>query len=204
MSLRLQGIALFLFIPMVLVLYLRMPLGPAVSLGVGIVLMVGHRFVARPWFQSHLTARCFWCGAARVAAKAAFASRGETIEARGCGPGHAENILGFARFVARVRVPLVLLILGPVAFYLANGAATFSGLPAVSWEAARWGFKVPIAAAVVTVSFAWPLGRGFDTVPAVEFPVHNLFLLGIGNTLWIFRLVGLWWLGEGLWALLRD
>jgi hypothetical protein len=30
--------------------------------------------------------------------------------------------------------------------------------------------------------------------PRSAFPVHNLFLLGIGNTLWVFRLVGAWWL----------
>ena len=31
-------------------------------------------------------------------------------------------------------------------------------------------------------------------LPAIDFPVHNLFLLGVRNTLWVFRLVGLWWL----------
>ena len=35
--------------------------------------------------------------------------------------------------------------------------------------------------------------------PAIDFPVHNLFLLGIGNTMWVFRLVGIWWLADGAW-----
>jgi hypothetical protein len=30
------------------------------------------------------------------------------------------------------------------------------------------------------------------------FPLHNLFLLGIRNTLWVFRLVGAWWLVAGV------
>jgi len=32
----------------------------------------------------------------------------------------------------------------------------------------------------------------------VPFPVHNFFLLGIRNLLWVFRLIGLWWLWRGL------
>jgi hypothetical protein len=39
-------------------------------------------------------------------------------------------------------------------------------------------------------------------VPAhVPFPAHNLFLLGVRNLLWIFRLVGAWWIVRGALAL---
>lgn len=204
MNLRLAGILLFLFIPLVLVLYLRMPLGPAPSLGLGVAIMIGHRFVARPWFRKHLDERCFWCGAPRAVVEAPFHSKGDEIEAWACGASHAGRVLAFARLVARARVPLAILILVPVFLYLVNGVAAVSGLPSVGWEAARWGFKVPIAAAVVTLSLAWPAGRGLTSAPAVDFPVHNLFLLGIGNTLWVFRVVGVWWLVEAAWAFLRN
>lgn len=204
MSLRLAGFLLFLFIPLVLVLYLRMPLGPAPSLGLGVALMVAHRFVARPWFLKHLAERCFWCGAPRTMKDTPFSSKGETIAARACGEAHAERVLAFARVVARARIPLAILILVPVLAYLLNGAVALTGLPSVGWEAARWGFKVPIAAAVVALSFAWPAGRGLDSPPAVDFPVHNLFLLGIGNTLWVFRVVGLWWLADAAWTFVRT
>jgi hypothetical protein len=52
---------------------------------------------------------------------------------------------------------------------------------------------VIVATTVVLVSFL------FRTAPPAAharsaFPAHNLFLLGIRNTLWVFRIVGGWWL----------
>ena len=38
--------------------------------------------------------------------------------------------------------------------------------------------------------------------PRSAFPAHNLLLLGIGNTLWVFRLVGVWWLAAAGWQLI--
>jgi hypothetical protein len=32
----------------------------------------------------------------------------------------------------------------------------------------------------------------------VPFPAHNFFLLGLRSLLWIFRLVGAWWIVRGL------
>jgi hypothetical protein len=203
-KLRITGIALFLFIPLVLVLYLRMPLGAGPSLALGVVLMIGHRFVARPWFSRHLGVRCFWCGKAAGSVAAPFVSKGETIAAVACGEGHAGRIAAFGRVVAKARVPLAALILVPVVLYLLNGFASVAGLPSVSLDAARWGFKIPIAAAVVALSFAWPLGHRMGSEPAIDFPVHNLFLLGIGNTLWVFRIVGIWWLVEGAVAVVAS
>lgn len=197
MKLRIEGIALFLFIPLVLILYLRMPLGPGPSLALGVVLMIGHRFVARPWFARHVGERCFWCGKAAESVPAPFASKGETIAAIACGEDHAGRIAEFGRVVAKARLLLAALILAPVVLYLLNGFAAVAGLPSVPFDAARWGFKIPIAAAVVALSFAWPLGRRMGSAPAIDFPVHNLFLLGIGNTLWVFRIVGIWWIVEG-------
>ena len=49
MRLTLQGILLFLFVPLVLVLYLRQPLGPVVSILIGLGIMFAHRFIAAPW-----------------------------------------------------------------------------------------------------------------------------------------------------------
>ena len=36
----------------------------------------------------------------------------------------------------------------------------------------------------------------------VPFPAHNFFLLGVRNLLWIFRLVGLWWIWQGITTVL--
>lgn len=203
MPLLAQGILLFLFIPLVLVLYLRMPLGLTVSVLGGIAIMLAHRFVARPWMDRHLAERCFWCGRAGAPVEAPFWSRGKAIPARACTEDHRDDLHAFAHVVATAKPMLFLFILVPVALYLLNALAAIVSHPIVPLEAAAWGFKIPIALAVVSLSFAWPLGRFLSRVPAIDFPVHNLFLLGVNTTFWVFRIVGLFWLGQGVWALLR-
>lgn len=199
------GVGLFLFIPLVLVLYLRMPLGLAPSILIGIVVMLAHRFVARPFMERYLSRRCFWCG--RVFSgggfDAGFVSRGEAVAARGCRASHAANLVSFARVVGASRPLLVVMILVPVAVYLVNALAAIGGVWSIPLDAARWGFKIPIAAAVVGLSFAWPFGARMTRSAAIDFPAHNLFLLGVRGTLWVFRLVGIWWLAAGVWAWIR-
>ena len=203
MPLALQGLLLFLFIPLVLVLYLRMPLGLAPSVLGGIAIMVAHRFVARPWMERHLADRCFWCGRTGAPVEASFASKGTTIAARACTERHRDDLHAFGRTVATAKPALALLILVPVVLYLLNALTAIAGRTIVPIESAAWGFKIPIALAVVTLSFAWPLGRSSSRRPAIDFPVHNLFLLGVNTTFWVFRIVGLFWLGQGVWAYLH-
>ena len=74
------------------------------------------------------------------------------------------------------------------------------------------GVAVPLAAATdvftfvvgVTVNLAaWGYLTAAPVRPArVAFPVHNFFLLGVRPLLWIFRLVGLWWIWKGAAGLL--
>lgn len=202
---RLQGALLFLFIPAVLMLYLRMPLGVAPSILIGITLMVGHRFLARPFLTRHLAERCFWCG--RVLGVAAldvpFTSRGESVGAKACAERCRLRLDAFTRFTSAARPLLAALILAPVAIYLVNALGWIVGVAGIPAGAARWIFKAPIALAVVATSFAYPLGPRLGRASAVDFPVHNLFLLGVGNTLWVFRIVGLYWLAEGSFHLVR-
>ncbi len=46
---RVLGLVLFLPVPTVLLLFTRMPLGPGLSIGLGMLLMVTHRVYARPF-----------------------------------------------------------------------------------------------------------------------------------------------------------
>jgi hypothetical protein len=200
---RLAGILLFLFIPAVLVLYLRMPFGLAPSVLSGIAIMVLHRRVARPFMDRHLAARCFWCGCdlAGPGLATPFRSAKETIAARTCGVGHAGRLSAFARAVSAWRWILAASILIPVLAYLGNALLAMAERAPLSLDAARWMFKVPIAAAVVGLSLAWPLGRAFANDPAIDFPAHNLSLLGVSWTLWVFRVVGIVWLAQAFSAL---
>lgn len=201
---RAAGIGLFLFIPLVLVLFLRTPIGVGPSLAAGVAIMLAHRFVARPFMDRNLSRRCFWCGRASAAVAAPFRSRGRAVDARACGAAHASRLAAFARAVAAARPALAILIFVPLLAYLINGAGLAAGVDAVPIARAAWGFKIPIATAVVALSLGYPLAARSPREGAVDFPVHNLFLLGVGNTLWVFRLVGLFWLAEGVLALVAT
>jgi hypothetical protein len=164
--------------------------------------MVLHRRLARPFMDRHLAARCFWCGCdlAGPGVSAPIRSAKETIAARACGAGHADDLAAFARAVAAWRWILAASILVPVLAYLGNALLAMAGWAPLSLEDARWLFKVPIAGAVVGLSLAWPLGRAFERDPAIDFPAHNLSLLGVRWTLWVFRVVGVFWLAQAIWA----
>jgi hypothetical protein len=224
----LQGIVLFLFIPLVLFLYLRQPLGPVLSIVVGVVIMFGHRFVAAPWMARHATERCLWCGRlmaqgsargndADVAQCVGGATQGDA--ARGFSPAsvtfpvfsggrrqtvaacswrHRDDAGRFLTFVARYRAPIAIGILVPL-FVLLVGTLTFAaGRPLLAQEWSTWQFKTIVAFTVVVTSFAYrTVVRPVEPLRS-PFPLHNLFLLGIRNTLWVFRLVGAWWLVAGI------
>src|SRR3954447_25202609 len=55
------GVVLFLFIPLVLFLFVRHPAPMGVSLGAGVLLIVGHRFLARPYMARGAPVKCVWC-----------------------------------------------------------------------------------------------------------------------------------------------
>ena len=194
-----QGAALFAFIPLVLYLYLQLPLRPGPSLTLGLVLMFGHRFIAAPWMARHATERCLWCGrggelAERFEVEAA--RRRWTVAA--CGPAHRDWSARFLGFAARFKVAIGAGIFLPLGLLLIGTAALALGLPLIPLEWNRLQFKLLVAATVVGASLAYrnqPLPPGPLICP---FPLHNLFLLGVRQTLWVFRLVGVWWLVTGL------
>ncbi|HSU81776.1 MAG TPA: hypothetical protein VLR69_05110, partial [Thermoanaerobaculia bacterium] len=52
------GVLLFLFIPVVLFLFVRHPEPVGVSLAAGVALMIGHRFLARPYMERVREVKC--------------------------------------------------------------------------------------------------------------------------------------------------
>lgn len=193
------GVVLFLPIPVVLVLFVQHPDPLVLSLVVGIGLMVGHRLVARPWMNTIATDKCLWCnGLLPDSVEAGVESR-ELILGSGAGEvsarvhsNHGDPVRRFFTFVNRFRVGMRLGIFLPL------------GVLVVALVLAATGREVPLTAITrafqlligLTVSFgAW----GYLTAEAkkpeqIPFPVHNFFLLGLRNLLWIFRIVGLWWI----------
>lgn len=203
--LALQGAALFAFIPLVLFLYLQLPLGPGPSLLVGLAIMFGHRLVAAPWMARHGTQRCLWCG--RVGAPAValtVRTGGRDVMLAACGEAHAALAGRFLTFVARRRVWIAIGIFAPLALLLLGTAALALGHPFIAHGWNKIQFRTIVALTVVGVS----VGYRSVSAPAAPlrspFPLHNLFLLGIRATLWVFRIVGALWLSLTAIALVRG
>jgi hypothetical protein len=208
LRLRSTGLLLFLFIPVVLVLLLVQPLGPLPSLLLAIVLMLGHRFVAQPFSERHRLERCLWCGRDVPAGIGepvpVVRPNGRVVEYQTCSPAErscAGRWLGLHRLATDnallIRLAIVLPLLN---LLLVDLALSFLGRSWMSHEVASLVFRGVIALAVVSISFLYlrrrpqPGGEWIAPAKRFPFPPHNLSLLGAGWTLWIFRIVGVWWL----------
>jgi len=202
---RLLGLLLFLPVPLVLFLFTARPLGPWLSLGLGVAIMLTHRFYARPFAVSRGDRRCLWCGGA--------AGGGPRVELeeplgrtswRACGEGHASCLartLGWAAERSRV---LALGILGTLALFLCGAAGAALGWP--SWlEPADPVAVFRLGIALTVLPLGWMAGGSQAEGPTrrLPFPVHIQALLGTLWVMWLFRLVGLWWLVAALLHLAR-
>ena len=197
---RVVGFLLFLPVPTVLWLFTRQPLGPWASLGLGVALMATHRLYARPFALAWAGRRCLWCGGA--------AGEGPHLELeeplgrtswRACGGGHADLLARTLGWAAERRPFLAVGILGTLAVFLAGAVAA-----ALGWSASVDPgdpvalFRLGVAATVLPLGWLGPSGPLPSTGRRLPFPVHVQALLGTLWVLWLFRLVGLWWLGAGL------
>jgi len=203
-ALVLAGVLLFLFIPLVLYLFVAHPAPVGASLAAGIALMLGHRFLARPYMRRALAAKCLWCNrllepGGDTAETLAIHSGGAGWTARFC-PGHRAPAARFLAFVEGWAWALRLGIFLPLLLLLAALAATAAGrrvplagatdlfrlLVGVTVNVAAWGYRMRPAAA------------GEPAPARLPFPLHNFTLLGIRTLLWIFRLVGIGWIALAL------
>ncbi len=212
-ALRLQavGVLLFLFIPLVLWLFVRHPAPLAGSLAAGIVLMAGHRFLALPYLRRALPWKCLWCNRVLPAScgdppsvTLVLAAGGAVLAARCCAR-HRPPAARFLGFLAAARQPLRLGIFVPLLVLLAALATAAAGHPHFL-PAATALFQLLVGLTVSAAAWGYllkrPDGEPHAPIPptppiAVPFPVHNFFLLGLRALLWIFRLVGAWWIVRG-------
>jgi hypothetical protein len=197
---RLAGILLFLPVPVVLVLFTRQPLGPWLSLGLGVAIMLTHRLYARPFALARSGTRCLWCGGS--------AGDGPPLELREplgrtawrtCSADHQARLGRTLGWAIRRRAFLAILILGSILVFLVGAIAAAAMWPPWLQPADPVaGFRVGVAIAVLPLGWLAPL-RGPTEPPRgmLPFPVHIQALIGTAWVLWLFRLVGIWWLVAG-------
>ncbi len=195
-KLSLLGVVLFLFIPVVLFLFVRHPEPIGLSLAAGVVLMVGHRRLARPYMTKVLPVKCVWCN--RIPPRGGDA--GETLELQTgggellarCCPGHREPAARYFTFLDRWRMVMRAGIFLPLLLLLAALAAAAFGREVPLPEVTAL-FQGVVGLTVNLAAFGYLAVTPRSPV-AVPFPAHNFFLLGVRNLLWVFRIVGIWWM----------
>ena len=138
--------------------------------------------------------RCFWCGRpGQPAGAVPVASGPGTTAFAVCSGAHERLVRQFFGFVGGHRVAIGIGIFGPLALLLLGTLLRALGAASLAHDANALQFRLIVAATVVLVSFVYRASAPAEH-PRSPFPVHNFFLLGSRNTLWVFRIVGGWWL----------
>jgi hypothetical protein len=194
-----RGLLLFLFIPLVLFLFLKHPFGVITSFVIAIAIMIGHRLVAIPFMNRFKNSRCLWCGkTSRTRVKQTVG----TIEFEFCQQNCITIAKKFFDFCSRYALLLRAGIFIPLGWYVITMILTALNLFHFPEDWNHFIFQFFIALTVVSISFVYRIGKETDTL-TFPFPIHNLFLLGIQNTLMVFRIVGIWWIIVSLIFLLH-
>lgn len=191
------GVVLFLPIPLVLYLFVAQPRPLDRSLIVGIVVMLAHRFVARPYMRHIAERRSLWTGLPTAEGGRVELRLGSSALVAAVATQHRERLLRFFSFLHRWRWVIRAGIFLPLVSLLACLALAANGVPTPLGTITGF-FQLCVGTTVAATAFLWPLERlpREPIVPAV--PVHTFFLLGVLPLLWIFRIVGLWWIWKGL------
>lgn len=196
----LGGIGLFLFIPITLILFLYLPLGLYPSFVLALLFMFGHRFVAMPWVAARRPERCLWSGASRGCELTPTPVRvGADVQGYHACRQHADKVRRFANLATTWRIPIAIGIFIPLFTYILLMLIS-PMLPDWVPSALKHLFRGGIGLTCLVISFAWRALPPVQEEMKFPFPLHNLALLGIRNTLWIFRTVGAVWVAMTLWA----
>ncbi len=204
MRLRLQGVLLFLFIPLVLWLFLAQPKWPAVALAAGVVIMLAHRRLAGPFLAKNVSLRSAWTGAELPQAEAGAPRFVYRVLASGrewpmhfSSEAERERAARFFTLAHEALLPLRFAILAPLLYFLVMESLRIGGVVGDTAAVDNWIFRGMIGATTLTVALGY---RFVDSIPPERgpvrfpFPVHNVFLLGGRWTLVIFGAVGAWWI----------
>ncbi len=197
---RLLGLLLFLPVPLVLVLFTRAPLGVGVSLGLGVGLIATHRLYARPFALGRAGRRCLYCGASVSSAAPVRLIEPAGVTVWSAHHAHAAILRRVFGWAERHRRRLLAGILGTLAvFLIATPLAAGRWLGPLTTADTVAFFRLGVALTVLPLGWLSARRGPLVAEPRVPFPVHIQALIGTAAVLWLFRLIGLLWLAQGLW-----
>ena len=191
-----EGVALFLFIPLTLFIMLVFPLGILLSLLTAIALIGSHRFIARPYMMKNKEHKCLWCNMIpeKMVHSTIIVKEGQKeLTFNACQEKCQQEIIKFFSFTGNYGQWIKWCIIIPLFLYIVGSLLLLSGF--YHWDI-KWNkvfFKGIIAFCVIVISIVYKIKTKSKEL-SFPLPIHNLLLLGIRNTLWIFRIVGVWWL----------
>jgi hypothetical protein len=199
---RLPGAMVFLPVPLVLFLFTQAPLGPALSLALGVALMATHRLYARPFALARAERRCLWCGGAAGAGPELMVEEPLGVTRwRACGEGHAQRARRFIDWAGAHSRFVQVGILGTLAVFLVLAVVAAVRPGWLRYADAVNLFRLGIAVTVLPLSTlgvrANPARSLSDRLRA-PFPVHIQALIGSTAVVWLFRIVGTVWLALAL------
>jgi hypothetical protein len=206
---RLLGWLLFLPVPLVLWLYTRQPLGVERSLVLGTLIMLTHPLYARPFALRRAGRRCLWCGESispaddEGTALLVHEPRGATTW-RTCGADHRTRLNRVLLYATRASRRLRFGILGTLALFLVGSVlADRHAMGGILPRDTIAIFRLGVALIVLPLGWLAPhfvAGPAEGAPPELRspFPVHLQALIGTLTVLWLFRMVGLVWLVQGL------
>ena len=193
------GILMFLPVPLVLWLITMLPLGPAWSLSLGLLIMLTHRLYARPYALQRARRRCLWCGGAvgdRDAVAIEVREPGGAVTWQACGGLHATRLQNVLNWMSRhkllVRVGIGLSLIA----YLVGAVLAAAGKTgSVTTGDLSAAFRFAVAVTVLPTGWLGPRsGRQVADALQVPFPLHIQALIGTAAVMALFRWIGLVWL----------
>lgn len=120
------------------------------------------------------------------------------VQARCCA-GHRAPAARYLSFVSAWRWPMRIGIFVPLLILLGALAATaFGRVVDVAGATALFQLAVGVTVNLAAVGYLFRAPAADRAPIEVPFPLHNFFLLGLRSLIWVFRLVGVWWIWQGL------
>ncbi|MFG0316511.1 MAG: hypothetical protein ACF8XB_04500 [Planctomycetota bacterium JB042] len=194
-----QGVLLFLIVPIAFWLLLAQPYEPRAALVLGALLLFGLRFLAAPFVRRTHPVKGIWTGG-EIAPGCGYrvVTDGREWTFNSFNDPVRDKAAALFTFAQKLAWPLRIAFVGPVAYYVAAEFARVAGVEGVPPHATnvlvlKGVLAVAALGTFVGYRFVQPIPHHAKDPVRFPFGIHNVYLLGMRWTLAVLLVVGLWW-----------